>query len=216
MDRAAPRRFEGRSVTGGLVYRGPDRRAAGHVHLRRLVEPSGMGTENRPRSQRRLGRCGARIAGRILSAAFNRLTAGGTPATEGVTSFGEDEAGNLYFVELGGELYKITGPIIGTAAGDYNHDGTRGRGRLRRVARLRLVKKCRSTRAPMGTAAAWSTMPITTCGGQNFGTSLPSGAASGNASQTPEPGCLRSLLAGSGVLYYGAARYARRRRTTSR
>jgi hypothetical protein len=42
---------------------------------------------------------------------------------EGVTSFGEDEAGNLYFVELGGELYRITGPIVGTAAGDYNHDG---------------------------------------------------------------------------------------------
>jgi hypothetical protein len=58
-----------------------------------------------------------------LSVPFNRLTGSGTAATEGVTSFGEDESGNLYFVELGGELYKIAGPIVGTAAGDYNHDG---------------------------------------------------------------------------------------------
>ncbi|HEY3393314.1 MAG TPA: PQQ-dependent sugar dehydrogenase [Lacipirellulaceae bacterium] len=114
--------FEGRSVTGGLVYRGPIEELQGMYIFGDWSSHQVWGLRIDRDAN---GELGAVIPGSLtnFSATFNRLTASGTDAIEGVTAFGEDAAGNLYFVELGGELYKIVGPIIGVAAGDYNRDG---------------------------------------------------------------------------------------------
>jgi hypothetical protein len=114
--------FEGRSVTGGLVYRGPIEELQGMYIFGDWSSHQVWGLRIDREAN---GGLGGVVPGSLtnLSATFNRQTASGTSALEGVTSFGEDAAGNLYFVELGGEIYKIVGPIIGTAAGDYNHNG---------------------------------------------------------------------------------------------
>ena len=115
--------FEGRSVTGGLVYRGPIEELQGMYIFGDWSSHQVWGLRIDRDAN---GGLGGVVPGSLTnySALFNRLTASGTAATEGVTAFGEDAAGNLYFVELGGELYKIVGPIIGVAAGDYNKNGS--------------------------------------------------------------------------------------------
>jgi hypothetical protein len=114
--------FEGRSVTGGLVYRGPIEELQGMYIFGDWSSHQVWGLRIDRDAN---GGLGGVVPGSLtnFSATFNRQTASGTSATEGVTAFGEDVAGNLYFVELGGELYRIVGPIIGVAAGDYNRDG---------------------------------------------------------------------------------------------
>ena len=206
--------FEGRSVTGGLVYRGPVESLQGMYIFGDWSSHQVWGLRIDREAN---GGLGGVVPGSLvnLSTALSRLTAGGTQATEGVTSFGEDEDGNLYFVELGGELYKITGPIIGTAAGDYNHDGTVD------AADYVVWQDSLGQEVPFYTGADGDGSGMVDDADFNlwrseFGTSLTGGAASGNASHTPEPGCLALLLAGSGLLYQGAARYERRRRATSR
>jgi len=110
--------FQGRSVTGGYVYRGPVAELWGKYIFADWSSHQVWMMEIDREANNGLG---AVVPGSLvdLSALFNRQTAGGTPQTEGVTSFGEDAAGNLYFVELSGELYKIVGDI----AGDFDADG---------------------------------------------------------------------------------------------
>ena len=113
--------FQGRSVTGGYVYRGPIEELQGMYIFGDWSSHQVWAVRIDPAAN---SGAGGMVPGslRNLSTLFNRLTALGTSNLEGVTAFGEDHAGNLYFAELGGELYKIVGPIAG-AAGDYNRDG---------------------------------------------------------------------------------------------
>jgi glucose/arabinose dehydrogenase len=113
--------FQGRSVTGGHVYRGPVNELQGKYlfadwssHQVWMLEIDRDANDGR----------GGVVPGSLvdLSTLFNRLTGSGTPATEGVTAFGEDAAGNLYYVELGGELYKIVGDVTGDFDGNGRVD----------------------------------------------------------------------------------------------
>jgi len=75
-------------VTGGYVSRGPDALlAGGYIY-------------------------GDFCSGRIWG--FDAAAASPTPAllndtTLNISSFGEDEAGNLYVVDLGGSVYRLSG-----------------------------------------------------------------------------------------------------------
>ena len=97
--------FAGRSVTGGYVYRGP------------LTELQGMYIFGDWSSRQMWGLqidrdanggLGALVPGSLvdLSSALSRQLTGGGDGL-GVTSFGEDEIGNLYYVQLDGNLFKI-------------------------------------------------------------------------------------------------------------
>ncbi len=194
--------FQGRSVTGGFVYRGPIEALQGMYIFGDWSSHQVWGVRIDRDAN---GGLGGVVPGSLvnLSTAFNRQTAGGTSEIEGVTAFGEDEAGNLYFIELGGELYKITGPIIGTAAGDYNHDGTVD------AADYVMWQDSLGQEVPFYTGADGDGSGVVDDADFNlwrseFGTSLTSGAASGNASLTPEPGCLASFW--PAVVRYTAAR----------
>jgi glucose/arabinose dehydrogenase len=113
--------FQGRSVTGGNVYRGPVNELQGKYlfadwssHQVWMLEVDRDANDGR----------GGVVPGSLvdLSALFNRQTGSGTSATEGVTAFGEDAAGNLYYVELGGELYKIVGDVTADFDGNGRVD----------------------------------------------------------------------------------------------
>ncbi len=110
--------FQGRSVTGGYVYRGPASELYGKYIFGDWSSHQVWALEIDRDAN---GGLGGVVPGSLvnLSTAFSRQTAGGTSATEGVTAFGQDAAGNLYFVELGGELYKVVGDIVG----DFDDDG---------------------------------------------------------------------------------------------
>jgi glucose/arabinose dehydrogenase len=114
--------FQGRSVTGGNVYRGPVTELGGkYIFADWSSHQVWMLEFDRDAN----GGLGGVVPGSLvdLSATFNRLTAGGTGALEGVTAFGEDAAGNLYYVELGGELYKIVGDVVGDFTNDMKVNG---------------------------------------------------------------------------------------------
>jgi hypothetical protein len=119
---------------------------------------------------------------------------------EGVTSFGEDVAGNLYFVELGGELYRIVGPIIGVAAGDFNKNGVVD------AADYSVWRRSLGEQVPYYTVADASGDGIVNDADYdvwraNFGTILESGIAGAAATTiVPESSCLSSLLVASVLL----------------
>jgi hypothetical protein len=144
-----------------------------------------------------------------LSTAFNRLTASmSNTELEGVTSFGEDAAGNLYFVELGGELYKIVGPIIGTAAGDYNHNG------IVDTADYVVWRQAVGDEVPYYTGADGNGNGIVDDADYalwraNFALFPTAGAASGTGSSAPEPQSVALFLMGCSL--FGQPANRRRR-----
>jgi len=111
--------FTGRSVTGGYVYRGPVTELQGMYIFGDWSSHQIWGVKIDRDAN---GGRGGVVPGSLinLSTAFGRQTQAGSSQLEGVTSFGEDALGNLYYLELGGELYRITGEI---ANADYNNDG---------------------------------------------------------------------------------------------
>jgi glucose/arabinose dehydrogenase len=114
--------FEGRSVTGGYVYRGPVNELQGKYIFGDWASHQVWAFEIDRDANGGLGEV---IPSSLidLSDAFDRPTDGGTSQTAGVTAFGEDAAGNLYFTELNGRLFKITGTIIPEPiAGDFDGD----------------------------------------------------------------------------------------------
>jgi hypothetical protein len=114
--------FTGRSVTGGNVYRGPVTELWGkYIFADWSSHQVWMLEFDRDAN----GGLGGVVPGSLvdLSTLFNRQTAVGTGPLEGVTAFGEDAAGNLYYVELGGELYKIVGDVDGDYSDDMKVDG---------------------------------------------------------------------------------------------
>lgn len=112
--------FTGRSVTGGYVYRGPVQELYGKYIFGDWSSRQIWALEIDRDAN---GGLGAVVPGSLvdLSEAMDRQLTGGF-GSPGVTQFGEDAAGNLYFVELDGTFFKIAGDIAGNIAGDFNND----------------------------------------------------------------------------------------------
>lgn len=97
-----------RSVTGGVVYRGPDPTLRGMYFFADFVsdevwifdpaDPDGTVTN------------------------INALLTPDVGTIRNVAAFGEDADGNIYLVDLSGEVFRIDAAI--NLAGDYNGDGT--------------------------------------------------------------------------------------------
>lgn len=97
------------SVTGGYVYRGPICDLRGTYFFADYCS-------NRIKSFRYDGASVTEFTDRT-----SELDPPGSLAINSITSFGEDNAGNLYIVDQSGEVFRMirSGPI----AGDYNADG---------------------------------------------------------------------------------------------
>jgi hypothetical protein len=199
--------FTGRSVTGGLVYRGPIEELQGMYIFGDWSSHQVWGLRIDRDAN---GGLGDVVPNSLtnFNATFNRQVESGTPPTEGVTAFGEDAAGNLYFVELGGELYKIVGPIIGVAAGDYNRDG------LVDAADYVVWRRAAGQNVPFYTVADGNGDGMVTSADydvwrRNFGKAIP-GAGSAAQSSVPEASSLLLMLLASCGTWL-TARTARRR-----
>lgn len=98
--------FEGRSVTGGYVYRGPIAELQGKYIFGDWSSHQTWALEIDRDAN---GGLGGVVPGSLvnLSDALERQTGSGQSAFTGQTAFGEDQVGNLYYLELGGALYKI-------------------------------------------------------------------------------------------------------------
>ncbi len=96
--------FQGNSVTGGYVYRGPVLAARGHYFFGDFVSggiwslraASGSATQLTDRT------------GQLVPDAGN---------VDNIASFGEDALGNLYIIDFDGEIFKLVGD---TSAGEGN------------------------------------------------------------------------------------------------
>ncbi len=100
--------FRGNSVTGGYVYRGPDPDLQGQYFFADFVSDNYWRFDSQAPTS---------TVQRINSLLF------GTGATAlDVTSFAEDSFGNLYFMTIGGGIYRINSDAF--AQGDYNLSGT--------------------------------------------------------------------------------------------
>jgi glucose/arabinose dehydrogenase len=113
--------FQGRSVTGGNVYRGPVNELQGKYIFGDWSSRQIWALEIDRDAN---GGLGGVVPGSLidLSTAFNRQLTGGF-GSPGVTQFGEDAAGNVYFVELDGTFFKIVGDIVGDFNDDKRVDG---------------------------------------------------------------------------------------------
>lgn len=106
--------FAGRSVTGGYVYRGPVTELQGKYIFGDWSSRQiwAINVDRNGNNGNGTYVAGSRIN---LSTAFDRQLTGGF-GTPGVTGFGEDAVGNLYFVNLDGRLFKIVGVPEPTSA----------------------------------------------------------------------------------------------------
>ena len=96
----------GNVVTGGYVYRGPVEEIQGDYFFADFGSDQIWSFE---------------YDGTNLSDFQNR-TSQVDPASGSITSvasFGEDAVGNLYILEIGGQIWRVTGPAV---AGDFNRD----------------------------------------------------------------------------------------------
>jgi hypothetical protein len=107
-------------VTGGNVYHGPVNELQGKYIFGDWSSRQIWAIEIDRDAN---GGLGGVVPGSLidLSTAFHRQLTGGF-GSPGVTAFGEDAAGNLYFVELDGSLFKIVGDIVGDVNGDSRVD----------------------------------------------------------------------------------------------
>jgi glucose/arabinose dehydrogenase len=96
--------FSGNVVTGGYVYRGPDPSLQGQYFF--ADEGANRMWEMNP----------------ITKVVTNINSTVNSVHITSVSSFAEDSVGNLYFLDLGGTIYKLT--TNGSLPGDYNLDGT--------------------------------------------------------------------------------------------
>jgi glucose/arabinose dehydrogenase len=186
--------FTGRSVTGGYVYRGPILDLQGIYIFGDWSSHQVWGIRFDRDAN---GGLGGIVPGSLvdLSVAFNRQTAQGTGPLEGVTSFGEDADGNLYFLELGGELYVITGPILGVAAGDYNFNGIVDEDDYT-VWRDALGQSVGFYTVADGNGDGVVNMPDYDLWKENFGNQVPGAGAGSSRSGVPEPHSALLLLLG--------------------
>ncbi|MEX2317540.1 MAG: PQQ-dependent sugar dehydrogenase [Pirellulales bacterium] len=98
--------FRGRAVTGGYIYRGPIAELQGKYiygdSSSHQIWSIGVDRDAN-------GGLGGVVGspGEDLSQELALNTAGGSDALFGVTAFGEDVAGNLYYLLLGGQVFKI-------------------------------------------------------------------------------------------------------------
>ena len=189
--------FSGRSVTGGYVYRGPISDLQGKYIFGDWSSHQVWSLEIDRDAN---GGLGGVVPGSLtnLSVPFDRPTAQGTGALPGVTSFGEDAVGNLYFIELGGKLYKIVGPILGVAAGDYNSDGVVNAADYP-VWRDSLGQSVGFYTVADGDGDGMVTTADYDLWKQNFGKTISNLGGAGSLAAVPEPGALL-LFVGGGLL----------------
>jgi len=100
--------FQGNAVTGGVVYRGPDPALRGQYLFADFVsENLWMFDPDDPQ-------------GSIQNLNFELTPDAGS--IDSIAAFGEDADGNVYIVDLGGQVFRIDTAIM--LPGDYNGDGT--------------------------------------------------------------------------------------------
>ncbi len=103
--------FRGVSVIGGVVYRGPDPEVHGRYLFGDVFAEQeyfwSLDAANPVGSVERLE---------------DELFPGGSNTTGGPVSFAEDSAGNVYFMTLGGGIYRIL--TDATESGDFDRSGT--------------------------------------------------------------------------------------------
>jgi hypothetical protein len=96
---------QGATIIGGYVYRGPILELQGLYFFGDFINPRIWSLRI------------DRVTGAV--SAFRDWTAAFVPnagAINGLVSFGEDAAGNLYLVDLDGEIFRVTGPTPGVPA----------------------------------------------------------------------------------------------------
>ena len=109
--------FQGRSVTGGYVYRGPISEIQGHYFFADYVT-------NRVWSFKWDGSNPSTFNGSNFTQFINwtSLITTNVGTISSVSSFAEDEIGNLYIIDLGGEIFRIDAATL-AIRGDLNADG---------------------------------------------------------------------------------------------
>ncbi|HYB99117.1 MAG TPA: PQQ-dependent sugar dehydrogenase [Candidatus Limnocylindrales bacterium] len=113
--------FQGRSVTGGYVYRGPIEEIQGHYFFADFATA-------RIWSLIYDGSAPATFDGSNYTDLSDRtaeLDPAGEASIDDVASFGEDAQGNLYIVELGGQLFRVI-EAPDAACGDPVEDAAAG------------------------------------------------------------------------------------------
>jgi hypothetical protein len=113
--------FRGRAATGGYVYRGPIAELQGKYIF---GDSSSHQIWSMEIDRDANGGLGGMVAGSLddLSQELGLSTAGGSSALLGVTAFSEDVDGNLYYMELGGQVFKIIS-MAPTATWNVNSSG---------------------------------------------------------------------------------------------
>ena len=110
-------RADGRSITGGYVYRGPITQARGLYFFADFHGSSGVGNSRIWSLSYDLD---AGVVGN-LSERSAELDAGSSRSVRWVSSFGEDSDGNLYLTDLvDGKVFKLVTDLV---LGDMNGDG---------------------------------------------------------------------------------------------
>jgi len=108
----SPPDFRGVSVTGGVVYRGPDPEVNGRYLFGDVFAPGAsfwsLDAEN--------------PVGSIANLEDVLFPGPGGNTTGGPVGFAEDPAGNVYILTLGGGIYRIETDTL--LPGDFNADGT--------------------------------------------------------------------------------------------
>ncbi len=109
--------LQGRSVTGGYVYRGPISEIQGHYFFADYVN-------NRVWSFKWDGSNPSTFNGSNFTQFIDwtSLITTNVGTISSVSSFAEDELGNLYIIDLGGEIFRIDTATL-AIRGDMNADG---------------------------------------------------------------------------------------------
>ena len=194
----------GFSVTGGYVYRGPISTLQGHYFFADYVTDQIWSLQ---------------YDGVSVSEFTNRTSqfAEDEGTIRNISSFGEDAAGNLYIVDLGGEVFRIENIVPNPTLGDMDNNGSLDFDDLNPMV-LALTD-------PVAYEAAYGILPsrngdIDGNGTVDFDdinplvallTSGGGGDASADLSAVPEPSAL--LLAALGALGLLGCGRRRRRRT---
>ena len=109
--------FEGNSITGGYVYRGPIAALQGHYFFADYVSDNIWSLKHD--ASEPISNNGMNFTELTR---WNEFLTTNEGTVTNISSFGEDAAGNLYVVDIGGEIFKIVEGSFGTPSGSFGGD----------------------------------------------------------------------------------------------